>query len=216
VSGYVRMTIDKLEGIRNDLVRTDDDWQEWKFPELIEALRKWTVRNPVKQEDSNSDKHSHGRLKNFQARQQESKTRVCVYCEEAGHRSTECMKVVTVTDRRKILGDKQRCFNCTGQRHKAADCRSRQVCQHCKRRHHSSICDKKTSDQGNGTKDREQILAAKGENQVIYPVVVVKVDGITCRALLDTGAGSSYASGALLDRIDLRNDQCGGNIKGSK
>jgi hypothetical protein len=39
-SGYVRMTNEKLEGIRNDLVRTDDDWQEWKFPELIEALRK--------------------------------------------------------------------------------------------------------------------------------------------------------------------------------
>ena len=28
ISGYVRMTIDKLEGIRGDLVRTDDDWQE--------------------------------------------------------------------------------------------------------------------------------------------------------------------------------------------
>ena len=26
VTGYVRMTIDKLEGIRNDLVRTDDHW----------------------------------------------------------------------------------------------------------------------------------------------------------------------------------------------
>jgi hypothetical protein len=26
----------------------DDDWQEWKFPQLVEALRKWTVRNPVK------------------------------------------------------------------------------------------------------------------------------------------------------------------------
>ena len=36
VSGYVRMTIDKLERIRNDLVRTDDDWQEWKYSELIE------------------------------------------------------------------------------------------------------------------------------------------------------------------------------------
>ena len=28
ISGYVRMTIDKLEGIRGDLVGTDDDWQE--------------------------------------------------------------------------------------------------------------------------------------------------------------------------------------------
>ncbi len=48
VNGYVRATIDKLEGIRGDLVRMDNDWQEWKFPYLVEALRKWTERNPVK------------------------------------------------------------------------------------------------------------------------------------------------------------------------
>ena len=40
VNGYVRMTLDKLGSIRGDLVRTDDDWQSWKFPHLIEALRK--------------------------------------------------------------------------------------------------------------------------------------------------------------------------------
>lgn len=35
-----------------------------------------------------------------------------------------------------------------------------------------------------------------------YPVVVVvEVEGIKCRALLDTGVGSSYASAAVLDRI---------------
>ncbi len=31
----------------------------------------------------------------------------------------------------------------------------------------------------------------------IFPVVVVKVNGITCRALIDSGAGSSYASANL-------------------
>ena len=34
-----------------------------------------------------------------------------------------------------------------------------------------------------------------------YPVVIVKFQGIKCRALLDTGSGSSYASAATLDRI---------------
>ena len=48
VNGYVRMTLDKLEGIRGDLVRTDDNWQDWDFPHLLEALRKWTIRNPPK------------------------------------------------------------------------------------------------------------------------------------------------------------------------
>ena len=42
------MNLYKLEGIRGDLVRTDDDWRQWDFPKLVDALRKWTERNPVK------------------------------------------------------------------------------------------------------------------------------------------------------------------------
>ena len=47
INGYVRMTLDKLPAIRADLVRVDDDWQEWEFGQFIEALRKWTDRNPL-------------------------------------------------------------------------------------------------------------------------------------------------------------------------
>ena len=46
VNGYVRMTIDKLPGIRGDLVRTDDSRRIWNFPQLIDELRKWTEMNP--------------------------------------------------------------------------------------------------------------------------------------------------------------------------
>ena len=43
-----------------------------------------------------------------------------------------------------------------------------------------------------------------GKGAVTYPVVVVEVNGIRCRALLDTGAGSSYASAALIERLHIR------------
>ena len=46
--------------------------------------------------------------------------------------------------------------------------------------------------------------ACLANDAVVYLVVVVDVEGVRCRALLDTGAGSSYASGTLLDRIDVR------------
>ena len=46
VKGYVRNILDKLPGIRTDLVRLDDSWQVWEFCDLVEALRKWTERNP--------------------------------------------------------------------------------------------------------------------------------------------------------------------------
>ena len=49
---------------------------------------------------------------------------------------------------------------------------------------------------------------AENDNAVIYPVVVVKVEGVKCRALLDTGAGSSYASAALLNQVRV-NAKCG-------
>ena len=62
VNGYVRMTLNKLEGIRGDLVRTNDNWQEWKFNQLVEVLRKWTMRNPSKlDEDPNHEKPPSGK-----------------------------------------------------------------------------------------------------------------------------------------------------------
>ncbi len=38
-------------------------------------------------------------------------------------------------------------------------------------------------------------------HQVTYPVVVVKVNGVKRRALLDTGAGSSYASATIISGL---------------
>ena len=46
--------------------------------------------------------------------------------------------------------------------------------------------------------------AAGNKERVVYAIVKVNVEGILCRALLDTGAGSSYASAALLDKIPKR------------
>ena len=41
---------------------------------------------------------------------------------------------------------------------------------------------------------------------MVYPVVVVEVEGIRCRALLDTGAGSSYASATLIGKLNRKPD----------
>ena len=63
----------------------------------------------------------------------------------------------------------------------------------CNDRHHTSICDKE--------QPQSLLTTYMYEDAVIYPVVVVNVDGITCRALLDTGTGSAYASAALGKRL---------------
>ena len=50
INGLTGATLD-IEGIRADLVRTNDSWQERGFPQLVDALRRWTERNPISQEE---------------------------------------------------------------------------------------------------------------------------------------------------------------------
>jgi len=47
VSRNVSMTLDKLPGIRGDLVCTNHSWESWNFLKLCEALCLWTRTNPL-------------------------------------------------------------------------------------------------------------------------------------------------------------------------
>ena len=47
-------------------------------------------------------------------------------------------------------------------------------------------------------------MCSTSKGSVTYPVVVVVVCGIRCRALLDSGSGACYASSALIDKIGSR------------
>ena len=40
IKGYVRPTLDRVPGIRADLVRLDDNRQEWDFCQLVDSLRR--------------------------------------------------------------------------------------------------------------------------------------------------------------------------------
>ena len=197
VAGNVRVTLDKLEGIRADLIRSDANWKAWKFPDLVEALKQWAERNPLQQgeKDAGQNVKDARREKAFWTGSQE-KLRQCVYCEKDDHRSVECPEVHTVDQRKKILSTKRLCFNCTGEKHRASECRSKANCRNCQRRHHSSICDR-SKEASSSTK----VMTEASGKDVVYPVVVIYVEGIKCRALLDTGSGSSYASSTLLDLV---------------
>ena len=102
-NGYVRFTLDKLPGIKADLVKPDDNWQEWDFAKVVDSLRRWTDRN----------------LKNikwkvfFKQKSKKQTARACVYCEKQGHKASQCESVKSVEDRRLIISKKKLCFNCT-------------------------------------------------------------------------------------------------------
>ena len=47
------------------------------------------------------------------------------------------------------------------------------------------------------------LTAHQPENkEVVYPIILVEIDGIKTHALLDTGAGSSYASNKLINLLN--------------
>ena len=138
INGYVRVTLDKLLGIRADLVRLDDHWHDWAFQQMLEALRKWCDRNPL----HSSDQSNKSRDRFFNSRQEDYRQRPCVYCTSTSHKSVNCDKIASVGDRKNYLSERRLCFNCTGTRHSAADCRITRSCQKCNGRHHTAICDK--------------------------------------------------------------------------
>lgn len=65
----------------------------------------------------------------YQTKDESAKAaRVCVYYNGEDHRSAECGKFPSISQRRRILSDKKLCFNCTGTRHQAQDFRNKNAC----------------------------------------------------------------------------------------
>ena len=171
----MQITLDKLQPIRADLLRLDTSWQEWSFAQLVQALREWTIRNPLINQEPRRDQPSRkGRL--LQINQHRQK---CAYCNANNHSN----KITTIDERKKILKENKLCYNCTGKYHSATECRSKISYNNCNQRHHISFCNKK--------------MENMPKFIVIYSVVAVLINGIKCRALLDSAARSSYISSTI-------------------
>ena len=86
------MTLDKLPGIRGDLVRTNHLWESWNFLKLCQALRLWTRRDPLDSSEKTNYAPRRRETSNklFNAQQREPKQRGCVYCDDTSHVPLKC------------------------------------------------------------------------------------------------------------------------------
>ena len=62
----------------------------------------------------------------------------CAYC-KGKHNSLECTVVRDPVRRHTIVQEARLCFNCLG-RHRVTECKSRNRCRMCHRKHHTSLC----------------------------------------------------------------------------
>ena len=197
----VQFTMDKINVIKHELALMDENWSEWDFPKFVKMLEQWTVNNPI------STISGEQRLKSFSnssPRKEKmfltgsTQSRGCFYCGDDRHKAINCDKVVLAKERKKILAEKRLCFNCCGMQHRAGECKSKATCQNCGAKHHTSICEK--------SQTREPGMTANlvGHSSVVHPVVVVKINGLKFRALLDSGASHSYASSTAINLIKAK------------
>ena len=54
--------------------------------------------------------------------------------------STNCKRFTSVEDRKRIIRESNRCFNCLRKGHVGSTCKSLSKCKNCGGRHHTSIC----------------------------------------------------------------------------
>ena len=189
IDAAVRFTLDKLNVIKHELATLDENWSEWNFSKFIEVLGKWTINNPLQV----GSKFRKDRMQAMNSRNGDGASiRVCSYCESKNHKANVCDTVKDVGERKKILVAKRLCFNCTGARHRASECKSHISCRNCERKHHTFLCDQPT--QHPATREPGMTASQIGQSSVIHPVVVVQVNGFKFRALLDSGASHSYVS----------------------
>lgn len=161
----------------------------------------------------------------------ETTTTPCIVCNVERHRLYECgrFKSMSLSDRRQLLKEKQRCFNCFGDNHTVYQCRSRKTCRICKRRHHTlvhlppdedkvniqpaitemTIADSQPSTSKVYTAStKETVVNYVDTTNAILPTILIELQDKyknwhVIRGLLDSGSTRSFIKESFVNRYNL-------------
>ena len=201
--------LDKLGPVREIIAQGDDNWEEWNLEQLVQNLRKYVDRNPLKtSEETKLEVTNKDRLREREkllfgnGQPNGKKPEGCVYCSSNQHRSMQCTRVLNVANRREILKNNKLCYNCTGTGHTAGNCKSRS-CTKCGQRHHTSLCEKQIKTLPEQAMEKS-MSASSVESCTIHGTVKAKVDGHAVRIMIDTGASSSYVCSDLVTKLSIK------------
>ena len=150
---HVYTLLDKLGPAHEIRTQKDDDWEQWGLDDLMDNLKRFAERNPLTTNDhlkdgctkhyvqferSNRNKEKGDTLLLAKQQNQDNSFKTkCVYCNLDHHRSSECMKVITIADRKEMIKNYKMCYNCCKFGHQASKCFSK-GCRECSAKHHTS------------------------------------------------------------------------------
>ena len=206
--GFVMATLNKLPQVKPDLVRVDENWEDWSMEDLIDALQKWLRRNNT---ETSTEQHKKPEKHLFTLKG-EKPTPYCLFCRKQDHWSDSCTVVTELVDRRKFFMDHSLCFNCGRSGHRAEQCR-RRGCLKCKYKHHTSICDKRerassmqneVSQTSSPTEVSLTGYTTYAEEKVLPAIIPVCVEGEILWAYLDTGSGRNFISREAVKKLKLK------------
>ena len=146
LKGLVVSTLNKLPQVKPDLVRVDNNWEDWDMKELLSAIQGWLKRNKVEDGSGKEPDNRRGRDRSWYTQkggeyaQGKSRGPSCIFC-EGKHWGDECNTYETLTKRRQFFVEKRLCFNCGRPGHRESKCRSR-GCYKCKDKHQPAFVTK--------------------------------------------------------------------------
>ena len=185
--GFLMSTLNKIPQVRLDIVRTDENWEDWDMEALIDNLRQWLKRHKVDNTPGNSGGVRPKRQKHWYNK--EKGDPVCIFC-EGKHWGDACEVV------------KKLCFNCGRAGHWGKQCGSRGYFK-CKSKHHTSLCDK---DKNRPPGDNGTVLTSyspSADEWSLPAKISVEVKGETFWAYLRTGAGRNFITSEAAKRLNL-------------
>ena len=205
--GLIVSTLNKLPVVKPDLVRVDENWEEWDMQGLLNALQGWLKRNRIEEmHGSKEHDQTKKRERNWYTQGGSATPKntgpICLFC-EGSHWGDQCTSYDSIAKRRQFFVEKRRCFNCGRAGHRENKCRSR-GCFKCRGKHHTSLCDK-VNQSGDQVNHNAMLngYSPSSEEKSLPAIVPLKIKGETFWAYLDTGSGKNFISKEAVQRLKL-------------
>ncbi|XP_071161120.1 uncharacterized protein [Mytilus edulis] len=227
----VPIILNKLPGnIRENMVRAHGG-DHWNLPSLRQAIQhEITIKEAGQSVNGDNIEPNYtptsafltGTNRNYanQKGKRDITKKPCIFCQGV-HAPLACKNVMEIEDRKRIVKEKQACFNCLGN-HRVADCKSDKTCKNCNKRHHTSICSKnethlytKSKDSSTSKPDTDAAVASMHSSTssvrsqvllktAIAPITYDKTHFNTANILFDEGAQRSFITQEMADLLNLR------------